>query len=257
MRKLSNFVKRLLYHSLSLEHYLRTVSCVFFIGYRLWPVKNSPVYEYPRFLKRLVQRGDTAIDIGANLGYYARIIARLAGRSGKVYAVEPVEPVLGVLKRNLRRFGNVEILPYALGREDKSILMGNDSSRCTGYMGTGRNYVMNEDEYTKAGMEFAADMRRGSELFSGLERLDFVKCDIEGYETVVIPEMAAVFMKFLPVTLIETDGERRAEITALFTGWNYTGYVLQEERLVPAASGPEKDIVFIPPHRIGEFKDLI
>lgn len=258
MKSISNSVKKFLYRHLPLENYLRVVSCVFFTGYRLGLGKNSPVYEYPRFLKNLVRRGDTVIDIGANLGYYARIMCRLAGPQGKIYAVEPVKPILKVLKRNLRGCGNVEIMPYALGREDKCILLGNDSSRYAGYMGTGRNYVLNDDdEYTRAEIEFAAEMRRGSELFAGLERLDFIKCDIEGYETVVIPEMSSVIEKFLPLALVETGGANRRTITGLFFGWGYSGYILENGRLVPMddAEG-DKDIVFIPAHRLTELEHL-
>jgi hypothetical protein len=94
-------------------------------------------------------------------------------------------------------------------------------------------------------MVFEVEMRRGSELFAGLERLDFIKCDIEGYETVVMPEMAAVIQKHLPVVLIETGGENRREIIDLFHRWGYTGYVLTNGHLVPVADAPEKDIVFI------------
>lgn len=258
MGRAATSVKRFLYGNLSLENYLRVVSGMFFAGYRLGLGRGSEAYEYPRFLKHLVRRGDTAIDIGANLGYYSRIMSKLAGPEGRVFAVEPVKPILGVLRRNLRGCGNVEILPYALGREDKCILMGNDSARHTGYMGTGRNFVMDEDgEYPHAEIEFSSEMRRGSELFAGLGRLDFIKCDIEGYETVVIPEMAPLIEEHMPLVLIETGGPNRKRILKLFRAWGYAGYVLQEGRLVSVMRAPEKDIVFIPGHRHDEFKELI
>lgn len=271
MSKLSNNIKRLLYRNLSLEAYLRVVSRMFFVGYGLGLGRRSPAYEYPRFLKRLVRRGDTVIDIGANLGYYSGILARRVGPEGRVYAVEPVKPILGVLRKNLRRFRNVEIMPYALGAEDKCVLLGNDSSRYAGYMGTGRNRVLEKagppaegtENAEKPGdkdvmvIEFAADMRRGSELFAGLERLDFVKCDIEGYETVVLSEMAPVIERFRPVVMVETGGPNRKEILKMFRTWGYAGYVLEEGRLISVMRAPEKDIVFIPGHRHGEFEEYI
>lgn len=258
MAKVSNAVKRFLYRHLSLENYLKVVSRMFFVGYGMGAGKKSPVYEYPRFLKNLVRHGDTVIDIGANLGYYSRILCRLVGPAGKVYAVEPVKPILDVLKHNVRKCGNVEVMPYALGAEDKCILLGNDSSKYVGYMGTGRNYVMSDEEYTRAEIEFAAEMRRGSELFAGLERLDFIKCDIEGYERVVIPEMASVIEKFMPVVLIETGGANRRQILKLFREWGYAGYVLKNGSLVSLMrEDGDKDIVFIPGHRHDDFKNLI
>ena len=282
MAKVSNAVKRFLYKRLSLEKYLGVVSRMFFIGYGLGLGRKSTVYEYPRFLKHLVRAGDTVIDIGANLGYYSRILCRLVGPTGKVYAVEPVKPILNVLKRNVRRCGSVEIMPYALGLEEKSILMGNDSSRWAGYMGTGRNRVLEntssptearqcreaarreqptEVTYVPDGgylIEFAAEMKRGSRLFAGLTRLDFIKCDIEGYETVVIPEMAPVIEKHMPVVLIETGGSNRRVILELLREWGYAGYVLKDGRLrsLMREEG-DKDIVFIPGHRLHDFGEVM
>lgn len=237
---------RILYRTLPLEGYLRAVSRLFFLWQRLGLGRRAPETEYVYHLPQLVRAGDTCIDIGANLGYYARTISRLAGPAGRVYAVEPVAPIRKVLSRNLRRCGNVDILPYALGTESKPISMANDSARETGYFGTGQNFV--NEGGGKADVEFTAQMRRGSELFGKLERLDFVKCDIEGYEVVVINEMRPLLEKFRPTVLIETGGANRPQIVALFTELGYRGCTLDRGREVPLTEDSTKDIIF----RIGE-----
>jgi len=135
---LGKFIHKILYRTLPLEGYLRAVSRLFFLWQRLGIGREAPATEYVYHLPKLVRAGDTCIDIGANLGYYARTISRLAGPAGKVYAVEPVAPIRKVLSRNLRRCANTEILPYALGTESKPIVMANDSARETGYFGTGQ-----------------------------------------------------------------------------------------------------------------------
>ena len=147
-------VHRLLYRLLPLESYLRVVSRLFFIYMRLGLGRRSEAVEYVRLLPQLVREGDVCIDIGANLGYYSRPLSRLAGDSGRVYSVEPV-PVIGrVLRRNLRGCRNVEILPFALGEENRRITMSNDSVRTDGYFGTGRNRV---DDHASAAADGAAD----------------------------------------------------------------------------------------------------
>ena len=256
---ITNSVKRFLYRRLSLENYLKALSVGFFAGLRLGLGRRSSVYEYPRFLGSVVREGDTAIDIGANMGYYSRVLSRIVGPRGMVYAVEPVSPIRGVLEHNLRRCANVETIPYALGSENRPVVMVNDSSRYTGYMGTGRNYIPESDRAGRDGrdMEFEAEMRRGSEIFSSLRRLDFIKCDIEGYEGVVIPEMAPVIQKHLPLVLLETGGGSRRRMIELFRSWGYAGYVLQNGRLVSVMRAPEKDILFIPGHRHAMFAKLI
>ena len=108
---MKTLIHKILYRTLPLEGYLRAVSGLFFLWQRLGIGRHAPATEYVYHLPELVRAGDTAIDIGANLGYYARTISRLTGPAGKVYAVEPVAPIRKVLSRNLRRCGNTEIVP--------------------------------------------------------------------------------------------------------------------------------------------------
>lgn len=235
---------KILYKTLPLEGYLRAVSRLFFLAYRLGLGRRAAATEYVYHLPQLVRAGDICIDIGANLGYYARPLSELAGPAGKVYAVEPVPPILAVLRRNLSKCRNVEILPYALGTENKPIRMGNDSARTTGYFGTGQNFV-NETK-TPVDVEFTAQMHRGSELFASLNRLDFVKCDIEGYEAVVLKEMRPLIERFRPTVLCETGGENRPQIVRLFTDLGYDTFTLERGQEVPLAPESDKDIIFRP-----------
>ncbi len=235
---------RILYRTLPLEGYLRAVSRLFFLWQRLGLGRRAPETEYVYHLPQLVRAGDTCIDIGANLGYYARTISRLAGPAGRVYAVEPVAPIRKVLSRNLRRCGNTEILPFALGAAAGPVRMGNDSARENGYFGTGRNFV--NEGGGRSDVEFTAEMRRGSELFARLPRLDFIKCDIEGYEAVVMKEMRPLLERFRPTVLIETGGENRPRIVRLFTQLGYAGYTLDRGREIPLSPGSTKDIIFRP-----------
>lgn len=251
----TSFIKRVLYRNLSLDSYLKVLSRCFFIGYNLGLSPRSTAYEYPHFLHRLVSRGDTVIDIGANLGYYSRLLSRMVSRTGRVFAVEPVVPIMGVLRYNLRRCNNVEILNYALGAENKPIRMGNDSSRYTGYMGTGQNFLLADDG--DAEQEFTATMRRGSELFDGLARLDFIKCDIEGYEVVVMNQMRSVLERHLPTVLIETGGDNRVQITALFTQLGYSGFTLHHGKMRPLTAESTKDIIFVHGSKLPRYKKLI
>ena len=237
---------RLLYRLLPLEWYLRAVSRLFFIYIRLGLGRRSEATEYVWLLPQLVRPGDVCIDIGANLGYYSRPLSRLAGSAGHIYAVEPVPVIGGVLRHNLRRCKNVDILPYALGSRNCSITMTNDSVLTDGYFGTGRNRVDDSAAVREAGAAtFEAEMRRGSELFGGLERIDFIKCDIEGYELNVMRELRPLLERHRPTVLIETGGGNRQQIIALFAELGYRGMTLDRGRLVPLAPGSTKEIVFL------------
>ena len=241
---MSRLLHTILYRLLPLESYLRAVSGLFFLFRRLGLGRYAAATEYVYHLPHLVRAGDVCLDLGANLGYYTRPLAQLAGPGGKVYAVEPVAPVRRVLMRNIRRCRNVEIVPYALGAANRAVRMGNDSARTTGYMGTGQNFV--NDTAEPSDMSFAAEMRRGSELFADLGRLDFVKCDIEGYEVVVLGDLRPLLERFRPQVLVETGGDNRRKIIDLFTAMNYAAFTLDRGREVPLDPLRDngKDIIF-------------
>ena len=234
---------RLLYRLLPLEGYLRVVSRMFFLYRALGIGRKGRALEYNYHLPQLVGRGATAIDIGANLGYYTRPLADIVGSEGRVYAVEPVPVIFEVLKRNVAGRKNVTLLNYALGSEERTIEMANDSVEAAGYFGTGRNFV-SDGELSGEAIKFTAEMRRGSELFAELERVDFIKCDIEGYERVVIPEMRAIIERHHPTVLIETDGETRQEIIEMFTQMGYRAYMLEGGKEVTLNAASDKDIIF-------------
>ena len=234
---------RILYRLLSLENYLRVVSRMFFLYRALGLGRGGRALEYVYHLPQLVKQGDKVIDIGANLGYYTCPLADLVGEEGRVYAVEPVPVIFSVLKRNVGKRRNVELLNYALGEQERTIEMANDSVASAGYFCTGRNFV-SEGELSKDAVRFTAQMKRGSELFGGMEKIDFVKCDIEGYERVVLPELCPLIEKFHPTVLVETDGESRQQMIRMFTELGYSAYMLVGGKEVTLDPESDKDIIF-------------
>ncbi|MDF1698828.1 MAG: FkbM family methyltransferase, partial [Saprospiraceae bacterium] len=221
MKKLGNWVRRVLYNTLPLNAYLSVLSKLYFISFNLGLLKNNKVYQYPYFLHHVIRKGDICLDIGANLGYMSTLFSKLVGPKGKVYSVEPVEPILKVLRKNTKGMSNIEILPYALGEENKTIHLGNNTIQKKGYMATGSISVIEKD--TDIDFSCEAEMKKGSELFADLERIDFIKCDIEGYESIVLPEMKSVISKHRPVVLIESRVEIRKLLLEFFNGLKFNG----------------------------------
>ena len=85
----------------------------------------------------------------------------------------------------------------------------------------------------------------GQRIFAGLERLDFIKCDIEGYEVVVMNELRPLLERFRPTVLIETGGENRPQIVALFTTLGYAGFTPSTGATeIPLTPDTTKDIIF-------------
>jgi FkbM family methyltransferase len=225
--------------------------------YKTGLLKGKPVFEHHYFVRKLIKKGDFIVDIGANLGYYSVTFAELSGKDGHIYSVEPVKPYREVLERNTRKFRNVEIIPYALGTENnKTVTMGiPDGNK---YFSHGRTQVMDKEFESK--FTFDVTIMNPNQVFSSLKKLDYIKCDIEGYEGIVIPEMMPVISKFLPVMQIETSGEAKEKITELLSELGYEVYNLVDFRLIPERENKEKpygDIFFIPENRLETMsKDL-
>lgn len=248
-----------MYRFLPFEWYLKGLSRMYFASFYSGALKNNRLYAYPYFLREIVASGDTCLDIGANLGYITVPLSRLVGPAGQVHAVEPVRPILSVLKSNTRKLKNVQIYPYALGEEEKVIKLGNNTKHEKGFVASGSNFILDKKigHEGSADVEFEAEMKIGSRLFAGLAKLDFLKCDIEGYETVVIPELKLLITRFEPIVLIETTGQGRIQMMDFFTQLGYRGFVLEEGRLRPAQAKEYWDILFVPPSRMGKVQAFL
>lgn len=69
----------------------------------------------------LISRGDTIIDVGANIGYFSLLAARLAGEQGAVHAVEPSPEALRQLRRNMElnsEHQNIRVHPFAVSERE-------------------------------------------------------------------------------------------------------------------------------------------
>ncbi len=71
-------------------------------------------------LRHLVHAGNRCVNVGANVGYHALWMARLAGPAGKVVAIEPSAHLSRLLARNARINGptTIEIHQCAVGRTE-------------------------------------------------------------------------------------------------------------------------------------------
>jgi FkbM family methyltransferase len=262
MKRQGEFFKLILFKTLSFENYLFALSKFYFLSYDLGLLKSKPLYKYHYFIKSIIKKNDVIIDIGANLGYFSLYFSRWTGPEGVVYAVEPVESVRKILTRNAKNYRNIKIIPYALGEFNKDIEIVNTSRSAKGFIASGSNFVMdgtkevNDENIDK----FNAVMRKGSELFGGLNRIDFIKCDVEGYEPNIIPEMESLLIKHQPLMLMETRRENRAFMQKYLAGLGYQGYVLENGRLYPSETIKEKeedDILFIPKSKVQLYTTFI
>ena len=248
-------LRYLLYSVLTFKQYLRVLSWGYFLSFELGLLKNNPNYRFPYLLRDVVTKNDIIVDIGANLGYFTRLFAKWVGDAGSVYAVEPIKPILEILEKNVRGFKNVVILPYALGAEEKAISIGGRFGP-QGRIRSGSHSVLDEHWFksNEADYQFPAEMKRGSLLFADLRRLDLLKCDIEGFEIVVLPEMIDVIKRHMPMLLVEASRANRSRIVELLYPLGFVGLEFDNDRLVEVGhrkSDTYGDILFVTEKNFG------
>ena len=254
------FINKILYKSLSQRNYLKFLNASFLTLYKTGLLKNNPSYQYHYFAKKLVSTGDTVIDLGANLGYYSNLFQEWIGPQGKLYAVEPVIPFNEILQWRLDKKKHVTILPYALGTEEKDITLVIPKN--LSYLSTGLPNVYDSNTHgnlEEYGFKFNAKMRKGSELFKNLERLDFVKCDIEGYEEFVLPELKDVLIKHKPMIQVETWGTHKKVVEDFLHSIGYKQFHLENDRLRSSGSGHADtvvDFIFVHPDNSSSMKKV-
>lgn len=137
-----------------------------------------------------VRPGDVVLDLGGNLGTSALLFSRLVGPEGHVYSFEPA--FADVERRNLADNGarNVEVIPAAVGDRCSEVELtvtdeGIDSrlARPSHRGGRLRVPMTTLDE-------FVAQRR--------LQRVDFIKMDIEGAEELALRGAEQVIARFRP-----------------------------------------------------------
>ena len=141
--------------------------------------------------------GDIVVDIGANIGYYALLEARLVGDKGKVYAVEPVAHNLELLKKNigLNNYKNMEVFQFAIGNENKTASM---------YISNKSNWSsMIKSELISGTIieEKSVGMITLDKFLENKPWPDLIRMDVEGYEVEIIEGMTKFLKSNKPLKI--------------------------------------------------------
>jgi FkbM family methyltransferase len=201
-------------------------------------------------VRHLVPSGATAVDLGANIGVYTKVLSSLAGADGRVISVEPIPPTFRILVRNCRalRMANVELVNAAVSDRRRELVM-----EVPDYDSGGENFYMakvvgQEPEPRRAARRrrFPVQARPLDDIVSGVERLAFVKCDVEGYELQCLAGAGTVLARQQAAWLVEVAGDpdragsSAAEVFALFKAHGYEGWFFDGHQLINRRHGDQR-----------------
>ena len=151
--------------------------------------------------------GAVALDVGANYGFISLVMACAVGAKGTVHAFEADTEIASALAENIR--------------------LNNFEDRCRvveGFVGDtcdGRGRLTVDDYVSRV----------------GLERVDFLKIDVDGPDHQVLEGARKTLQRFHPVVVIEMTNEQPA-ILALLRELGYECADMRGQEVNPAAWPP-------------------
>ena len=140
-----------------------------------------------RAMTRLVRPGDVVFDVGAHVGEISVPAARLCGPSGKVFAFEPVAESCARLRENLKLNGceNIHVEPLAVGERAGTVQMNVFPAAYSAWNSMGRPVYAGADNVpvaTSTRVDVPCTTLDEFCESKGIERVEFLKVDVEGYE---------------------------------------------------------------------------
>jgi FkbM family methyltransferase len=212
-----------------------------------------------RVIRALVRPGDCALDLGANVGWYSRILSELVGPTGRVYSLEPVPPTFALLQRSVRklRLDNVQAINSAASDRNGSITM-----EVPPYDEGGDNFyqahIVEDLSKTTNRRQFRVSTTSVDALLSKLTRpLTFIKCDVEGHERAALRGAADVIRRWLPALLVEIttdpDDSRTSghDLVSWLTDLGYRAFRFDGQGLVARQPGDRYvDYFFLTAHHM-------
>lgn len=147
----------------------------------------SMVFEGPYEYENVqVEKNDIVIDCGSNIGLFANIAAK---KCKKVYAFEPIEKTSKYIDTITKLYGNIEICKYACGDKKGIVNFSNSDDNNV-------NCIVSEEtvESIRVPMIDLDSFVRDNNI----ERVDFIKADIEGAERDMLKGAQWILSEFAP-----------------------------------------------------------
>jgi FkbM family methyltransferase len=190
------------------------------------------------WIRRRLKPGDTFVDIGANIGYYALLASKTVGSSGRVVAIEASPTIAERLSRSVQsnHADNVRVI-HAAALGERSVVRlykGNEHN-------SGETTIV---EAFASGFECEVQAFPLHELLTGeeLRSARLFKIDVEGAEYQVVAGLdsleklrpdAELIIEVHPGYLAQR-GETLDALLSLMKSAGYATYVVEEEWWAPA-----------------------
>lgn len=225
-----NYLPQGILNQLKKHHYLKKVRDV--------SVSDEPDLE---IVEQLVCSGDYVVDLGANIGVYTAFLSRLVTDTGRVYSFEPIPTSFSFLNNNVTKLGlrNVILRQAAITDCACKIKMSVPKDE-RGAENFYQASVVVNGANVQTDMTIIVDgLSLDQAISADLERIRFIKCDVEGHELRCLQGATQLIARSRPAWLIEVSGspeEIGSNAAAVFAFMRDSGYdvwVFRQGKLEP------------------------
>ena len=174
----------------------------------------EPFREEP-IISKFCKPGMIVFDVGANIGEWTLTMANGVGAKGRVYSFEPTPFLFDALNKTVvaNQFNQVIVSPYALSDTSKTMdfYIQHDENELLDARLSRLDSPADFKEWITDGKKAKKIQVKTITLDEfaikeKLERLDFIKIDAEGYESVIVEGGLTVLKKFRPNLILECGG---------------------------------------------------
>lgn len=162
-------------------------------------------YEELSFFKRYLNKQSVVLDIGANTGHHSLFFSRFAK---EVYAFEPYQKMFQIMEKRIRdnSISNITTCNFGLGESNQSLDF---------YAPIGQNKGVGSFVRNEVGESIGKlEIRKGDDVVLGLgvDKIDFIKIDVEGMEISVLKGLLDTIRTYKPVMFIEMSPESQVTL---------------------------------------------
>jgi FkbM family methyltransferase len=171
--------------------------------------------SFLRFLRRgsiekrvflsVLRAGYTVFDVGANRGNFTLLFSDIVRLNGRVFAFEPVPLTLALLEKAIAGCNNCEVHNVALGNASGKVFLhlpGTDDGQASMRQHNHGSWTAAQEFHRHECRMITLD-----EIAANLTRLDFIKCDVEGAELLVLQGARSTLERLAPILFLEVFDE--------------------------------------------------
>lgn len=194
-------------------------------------------------IKKYTKPGNTVLDIGANIGFYAEILSLIVGEKGHVHCFEPDITNFKHLQKRCKDFGNISINNKAVADKTQVIKIY-----------TSKQLNVDHRTYKPDDYDQEIDINAVSiDDYLQDQSVNFIKMDIQGFEMSAVKGMTRTLQspnlkmlsEFWPYGMHKA-GTSVLEYYQFLKQYNFFIYLIENNQLVELTENKVKTFLDLP-----------